>query len=238
MKTSRYQSITPFAIISILLLPFLLIPKDESLLIINGWHSPSKDLIFKNVTWLGEGFMIFCCVLLLLFKKTKWLFVFLIGLFVHILLIQINKQFLFNHIYRPYIYMQSLDKIDLLHFVDGIKIRKAVSFPSGHTTGATFAAAFITLCINSKRLSCFLAIVAIMVGISRVYLAQHFFIDIYFGYVFGTFSALIGYTLSNKIIIKTKWTESYPLALLPKKVKTGVLKHAFTRNLRASFRLF
>ena len=70
-----------------------------------------------------------------------------------------------------------------------------MSFPSGHTTGAAFAASFIAIVSNSRAWAIFLAFFAIIVGISRVYLAQHFVIDIYFGYLFGFISSLLGFCL-------------------------------------------
>lgn len=236
MQNIRYVSTLPFVIILALLTPLVIIPKDQSLLLINGLHTPAGDLFFKNLTWFGEGFMVSCCAIVLLFVRTRWFFVFLIGLLTHIVLIQINKQYLFNDIYRPSVYMNWICKDQLLHFVEGIRIRREVSFPSGHTTGAAFAASFIALLVNSKRASVSMALLAIAVGVSRVYLAQHFVIDIYFGYFFGTLSSVIGYFLVRKLHIKYPWMNNYliPIKSRKLKLKLGFLKQSFTKGLRSS----
>lgn len=236
MKAKRYLSIVPFVIISILLAPFLFIPKDQSLLFINGLNTPLGDVFFKNLTWFGEGFMVSCCAIVLLFVRVRWFFIFLIGLVIHVLLIQINKQYLFNDIYRPSVYMSWICKDQLLHFVDGIRIRREVSFPSGHTTGAAFAASFIALLVNSKKASIWLAILAIAVGISRVYLAQHFVIDIYFGFLFGTISSVLGYSIVQQMDTKFLWMNNYLISIKSRKLKLrlGFLKHTFYKGLRSS----
>lgn len=236
MQQTRYISIVPFIIVLVLLTPIIFIPKDQSLLFINGFHSPGRDLFFKNLTWLGEGFMVCCCVLVLLFLKVRWFFVFVIGLIIHVLLIQINKQYLFNDVYRPSIYMQWIGKDHLLHFAEGIKIRREVSFPSGHTTGATFTSSFIALVIRQRRASWILAILAISIGFSRVYLAQHFVVDIYFGFLFGTISSIIGYKIIQNIQSHYRWMNNYLIVIKSKRIRTGfeILKQSFIKSLKSS----
>lgn len=61
------------------------------------------------------------------------------------------------------------------------------SFPSGHTTGA-FAMFFLLACLlpeRHRRFGILLFIIALMVGYSRMYLAAHFFADIYAGSLVG-----------------------------------------------------
>lgn len=236
MKLLRYGSISPFVIVLITLFPLVLIPKDQSLLFINGFHSPARDLFFKNLTWLGEGFMIFCCIIILLFLRIRWFFIFSIGLLIHIFLIQINKQYFFNDVYRPSVYMQWVCKDHLLHFVEGIKIRREVSFPSGHTTGASFAASFVALVIKNKRVSFYLALLAICIGISRVYLAQHFVIDIYFGFLFGIISSTIGFSIIRGLRSRYQWMNTYLIPIKSQRIRVRLwfLKRSLYKNLRSS----
>lgn len=193
------RQVLPFTVILFLFFPFIFINKENTLLFINGSNSDFLDLFFKKITWFGEGIMILISVLLLVFKKYKWLFIFLVAFILHVFFIQFNKQILFNHLNRPLSYMTAVDKADLLHLVDGLIIHKKVSFPSGHTTNISFTSTFIALLFKRKRLSVFLAVFAFTVGISRVYLAQHFFIDIYFGYLFGFLSSVFAYLTVNKL---------------------------------------
>ncbi|MGY3792227.1 phosphatase PAP2 family protein [Aquimarina sp. 433] len=235
MKAKRYQSIIPFIVILVILSPFLCVPKEQSLLFINRFNSPLRDGFFKNLTWFGEGFMVVCAALTLLFLRVRWFFVFVTGLFLHVFFIQFNKQILFNDIYRPSVYMSWICQDHLLHFAEGIRIRREVSFPSGHTTGAAFAASFIALIFNSNRSSITLALLAISVGFSRVYLAQHFLIDVYFGFLFGTLSSIIAFTLIEKIASKYFWMNKYLIPVTSRKLKVRLvfLRQLFIRRIRS-----
>jgi membrane-associated phospholipid phosphatase len=215
MKVFFKHPVLPFTIILLLFFPLIFINKEHTLLFINGSNSDFLDLFFKKITWFGEGIMILISVLLLVFKKYKWLFIFLVALIMHVFLIQFNKQILFNHLNRPLCYMTAVDKVDLLHLVDGLIMREEVSFPSGHTTNIAFTSTFIALLFKRKRLSIFLAVFAFTVGISRVYLAQHFFIDIYFGYLFGFFSSVCAYLIVNRFATRFNFLNKY---ILPKRI--------------------
>lgn len=82
---------------------------------------------------------------------------------------------------RPYKMIENINtfKIDL----------KDYSFPSGHTTASFCMAA--TLSLNMPKLSIFLYILALLIGISRIYLAVHYPTDVTVGIVLGVGSALI-----------------------------------------------
>lgn len=208
------RNIYPFLFIALTLLPLTFFPKAQIVLAINGLHQPFLDRFFLNVTWLGEGFLVITCIICVIFTKYRWLFGFIIGLILHIVLIQVNKQYLFNDILRPLGYFKYLGKEEVLHFVDGLKIYHKVSFPSGHTTGAAFATSFIALLFRRKSLSIVMACIAILVGISRMYLGQHFFMDIYFGFLFGSLSSLIGYYFGLALSPKFKFLN---YTILPKR---------------------
>ena len=233
MKLTQSKIVSPFIIVLIILAPLLLVSRDQSLLFINGLHSPPLDWLIKKITWLGEGFMLCVCIMLLLFLRIKWAFVFVIGLLIHVLLIQINKQYLFNDILRPFGYFKALGKEDVLHIVEGIKIHHKTSFPSGHTTGAAFAASFIALALKNRKISYILAIITISIGFSRVYLAQHFIIDIYFGVLFGTLSSVLSMNIIKDIQLRYTWMNNYLIKLRTKRLLINFrnLKQAFHKNL-------
>lgn len=238
MKLSQYKSVVPFLILLYILLPVLFIPKHQSFLFINGLHHPTTDILFKNITWLGEGFMVICCAIIALFLKLRWLAAFIFGLIIHALLIQINKQYLFNDVYRPSVYLNWMGLDHLIHFVEGVRIRREVSFPSGHTTGAAFAASFLALILDSKRASVKLVIIATAVGISRVYLAQHFVIDIYFGLFFGVLSSCIGLLVADILHPKCKWMNNFIIPETSRKLKPHfmLVKEVFSKGFRSSLK--
>jgi len=75
------------------------------------------------------------------------------------------------------------------------------SFPSGHTTTA-FAAAFVLSAFDKKR-RWFYYFVAILISYSRIYLGCHYFFDVVFGGLLGSFISWM--TLKIKYPI-TKWS--------------------------------
>lgn len=77
-----------------------------------------------------------------------------------------------------------------INFVQGVEVHRFMSFPSGHTAAA-FAMLFFFLFLSKNtfhRLG--ILTLSILVGISRVYLFQHFTQDILFASILGLFVAL------------------------------------------------
>lgn len=164
--------------------------KGDFVIWLNNTHTPFLDYFFKYLTKFGEEIFLIAFFLLLIFKKKYYLSVFLIiNVLVNGLIIQLLKWTIFNEYMRP---LAVLGK-EGFHFVEGVRVNTHHSFPSGHTnTGFAF---FILLAMFSQNsfIKVFLAFVAIIVGISRVYLFQHFFIDTYFGGMIGVFLTTIIY---------------------------------------------
>ena len=81
-----------------------------------------------------------------------------------------------------------------LNFVDGVDVHSSNTFPSGHTATAfaLFALLYIALNNRSIIISTSLFILAFLVGLSRVYLLQHFIVDAYFGAILGVLSVALG----------------------------------------------
>ena len=226
----KLKAISPFIIILIITFPLVLISKETTTLLINGIHNQILDIFFLKTTWLGEGFLLFFTILIALLKKIKWVIAFLIGLLIHLIFIQLNKLIFFSDVIRPLAYFQSIGKENLIHTIDGLRIFKTTSFPSGHTTGATFAFTFLAFLINNRKISWLLAILAICVAISRVYLIQHFFIDVYFGFLFGFLSAVIAVYLTKKSKHKYSWMELY----LNQTFKLDSLKEVLSNNMKST----
>ena len=83
--------------------------------------------------------------------------------------------------------------------VEGVHLHHYHSFPSGHTTAAF--ALFMTLCLltDKKPLHFIYFILAALGGYSRIYLSQHFAIDVFAGSIIGVTGALLAGYLVNKI---------------------------------------
>lgn len=170
----------------------VLFSKPEIHLWINQYNSPFFDYFFKHLTFIGDGiFIIFPAIILLFFSLRH--FVFLITAYFSTgLLVQLLKRLFFAEIARPSKYFHDLAP---LHLVDGVKMLSGRSFPSGHSTSA-FALLLCLALISSSRylkLICFL--LACLVAFSRVYLSQHFLIDIFAGSIIGSIGAISFYLL-------------------------------------------
>lgn len=82
---------------------------------------------------------------------------------------------------RPYNRFDSINAFNI--------ILKDYSFPSGHTT-ASFSIA-ITLALNFPHMAILAILIAIIVGISRMYLGVHYPTDVLAGTALGVISAFI-----------------------------------------------
>ncbi len=101
-------------------------------------------------------------------------------------LVSVVLKLLFAHD-RPFVWFQKMRPDDVLTLVDGVQVYTgATSFPSGHTMSA-FALFTLAALWGSRRawwqVLCFL--LALLVGVSRIYLAQHFLQDVVAGSVPG-----------------------------------------------------
>jgi membrane-associated phospholipid phosphatase len=88
-----------------------------------------------------------------------------------------------------------------LHHIDSWPLLRANSFPSGHTTGAfsLFSVLAWMLPRRYRYFGLFFCILALSVAYARLYLAAHFFADVYAGSICGTLVALFFYVLVLKL---------------------------------------
>ncbi|MEO6136494.1 MAG: phosphatase PAP2 family protein, partial [Ginsengibacter sp.] len=91
-----------------------------------------------------------------------------------------------------------LEGMDYHNFVEGVTLHTLNSFPSGHTTSAFALAAILGFAVKNKNYSISFLLIAAMVGYSRIYLGQHFMVDVLAGSVIGVLSAIIVEMLFRK----------------------------------------
>lgn len=161
----------------------LSLEEDRSLFrFFNGLHTPFLDRLMPVVTTLGEGlFIIVALLALLLLKRYRnWRFLLLMVacILTPFLMVQLLKNIILAP--RPIAYFQEASWI---HVVEGETVHRALSFPSGHTAGIFSAICFVALLLPRRYagLIVILFLVGLAVGMSRMYLAQHFFADVYAG---------------------------------------------------------
>ncbi len=172
--------------------------KSNSFLLINNFHNQWLDSFFSKFTFLGDGiFALILSLLFLIFKKKKASLLTLITFVFSGLVAQLIKQIANSP--RPKLFF----KPDVyVHFVDGVTVSNNFSFPSGHTTTAFALATLIVLISEKKIIQLPLLLIAILVGYSRIYLGQHFLLDVITGAFIGTISSLITVYFAEKQIKK------------------------------------
>ena len=177
---------------------FLLIEgKEESFLIINNNYSTSFDFFFKYYTFAGDGWMWALVLIGTFFFRRKFVIAVIAGIIISTFLSQILKRVVFPNELRP---IHFLSEKFPVHIIESVTINRLHSFPSGHTAAAFTMALIISYMINNKIWSFVLPLLALLVGYSRVYLAQHFLTDVFAGMCIGIFSAILSLMIYRSFI--------------------------------------
>ncbi len=174
----------------------LLIAKGDLVLFLNKNHSVIADILFKYGTFLGTGWSLLILIIITFFLRFKYSIISLIALINNGLLSYLFKHVLFNNTLRP---THFFPKEAFYHFIDGFSYHGYHSFPSGHTMTAFTICTLLTLWFPNRWMAIACSFFALFVGISRMYLLQHFWIDVYFGGLLGITSALIAQHIDNKL---------------------------------------
>ena len=181
MQNLNYKSfraglaISFFTAIILLVLSFWL-GKNETFLLINGDLGVVADYFFGVWTNAGDGIMWLAVLIIILKMKRKDLLPLIIsGFVVSTVITQIFKYFIIPNELRPY---KAIAERALIHTVSFVEPYTTSSFPSGHT-GTAFCFYLLFCLILHKNWWIWAGFLgALLVGYSRVYLAQHFPLDV------------------------------------------------------------
>ena len=193
----------PFAIPTVLLLiclgtALLVFPKGELHLMLCQPHTAFLDTWMPRYSNLVD-WLPYVSVVILLFYRAGWS-VFLAGnLLLTTAIVQPIKH-LFNAP-RPLVWFGENMPDIILPLVEGVRMNHWHSFPSGHT--ATFFTFFFTISllmmdtkIKAKGSYAFLCFILAAIGAyTRIYLSQHFALDIFGGIICALISTLLIYYL-------------------------------------------
>jgi membrane-associated phospholipid phosphatase len=191
---SLLRSVSVFIVLSLVFALLLMsirafTAKGEVILYLAQLRNPVLNELFLWITRMGEGSIIIATLLIFLFISYRKSALFsLVG--VLSLLLSFLAKSLFSQP-RPLAYFTSLDQAELMGEIDGYAFYSGLtSMPSGHTLAA-FSFFFIIAFIAKKTIYQILAFTAAgLVGISRIYLGQHFILDVAVGTLLGLLIAI------------------------------------------------
>ena len=158
-----------------LIIASFIIGKDAFFLLLNKDLGETADNFFSFCTNLGNGFVwVIILVLFYVYRKDKLPLYFAAVAF-STLITQGLKNFYVPVQLRP---IAAIADTSSIHTVKGVEILTNYSFPSGHT--ATAFSVFLVGCllIREKWILPVGLLYALLVGYSRIYLAEHFPLDV------------------------------------------------------------
>jgi membrane-associated phospholipid phosphatase len=172
----------------------------DFVLLMNRTHNPFFNEFFKLVTHGGDW--IFYTVILVILLIWRWRFGLIFGLvgIIHGGVSYLLKNLLFKETPRPKIFFEGTDR---LRFIEGVENYDFKSFPSGHSMTAFALATFIVLMMNNRKWSWIAIIYAFLVATSRVYILQHFLVDVMAGSLIGMVIALFCFMLFENYMRNT-----------------------------------
>lgn len=165
-------------------------------LLFNTDGGKNADHFFKWATWGAEGWIWipYFMVLFAWFKKdAKFI---LLNFLLSTVLTQIPKQFIWDAVSRP---IASGIPAGEIHTVSGVVMHSWNSFPSGHTATAFTLFLLTVYLFPNKWVITLGATYAILCAYSRVYLGQHFPMDLGGGMLVAVISLQISIGICQRI---------------------------------------
>lgn len=182
-----------------LLVLVLSVPKGSMHLKMNELHAPFLDVLMKYWTLLGDGLLLLILIAGLLLISFRHALTGLAAFAIGGIGAQVLKRLIFSDYPRPVKFFELTGTGEQLHLVEGVDIHTWMSFPSGHTSTA-FAVFFaLALMTRSVATQAGLFLLTLGVGYSRIYLSQHFLMDVVGGSFLGLTSGWTAWWWMRKI---------------------------------------
>ena len=169
--------------------------KTDIALFINNHHNTLSDSFFKYYTNVGLGWLILPVVFILAFVRLRYVIIAFAAFVLTFIINDAIKSIVGAP--RPVEVFTQLHQS--LYFVSGVDIYHWNSFPSGHTAIAFSSFSVLALCYNNKLLKFLFFVMAFLVAYSRMYLSEHFLVDVYVASIIGTSVTLFCYQMGMNI---------------------------------------
>lgn len=195
LKSNSYFLVPYFLFLLIGIVLLLSFNKVELYLFLTKNRSVFSDYFFMIWTELGGTLPYIFIALYFFYRYSTALYLTVSQAFGGIISVALKK---LVGAPRPKLYFKTYFPEETLPQVEGFHLYSNNSFPSGHTITA-FALLFAIALISKSRIVQFTAFVfASLVGYSRVYLSQHFMLDVLVGSIIGVACAWLCLPLYKK----------------------------------------
>lgn len=173
----------------------IMLGKNNLFLLLNNNLGAVGDLFFKYATYLGDGVVWAIFAITILWVNIKKLPLVLFAIIISTIITHYIKGHLLAVNSRPYETFSNC--LNLVHTIAGVEIHYGGSFPSGHTTQAFTMYFLLCILIEGKWVVSVGLLLALIVGYSRVYQAQHFPIDVAGGIGVAIFTGFVSIGLQS-----------------------------------------
>lgn len=180
-----------------------IVPYGNEILFFNNWRQEPYNSIFRLCTALGEGFVYGALAVAAIRWRYRFsLLIVLLGMLIlpvgYLLKDRIGIE-------RPKTFFEHQGVYEKVIVVPEVELNSGrTSFPSGHTMSAFALYSMLTLIMGRRyvKWGLLFALFAILVGISRIFLVQHFLADIFAGAIAGLLCAQILWWLNGLAVFQ------------------------------------
>lgn len=207
--SERRENIYTSILILLLLvgrLPKIFLDNTAIVLALNGSHKPWLDLAARTITHLGSlwSYIIFLSLVVFFAKSMRQAIFAGFSFFYTCVVVEVMKNFFCKNSPRP------IDAIPLerLHLIEGFAYDHFKSFPSGHASTVFVMTIVLSFLFMDKKTFFHIAVLslAIAVAMSRVYLAMHFYKDVYAGAAIAI-ACTMATDLALRVVRLPSWLE-------------------------------
>jgi len=157
--------------------------------------NPIGDAFFFYITYFGDGMVAAFLLAIILVYNVRLGIYAILSFLTSSMIATILKRVFFDDVNRPFYVYQWLEKDHPIKYVEGVDLYIMNSFPSGHATQAFAIGMCLIFSFKNQWLKFFVLLIALLTSFSRVYLSQHWLVDITAGSLIGFTCSIIFYYL-------------------------------------------
>ena len=165
-------------------------------MVINTWvGNPFGDAFFKYITHVGDGAVAFVIAFALLFVNVRKSVYILLSYLSAAIISSYLKYILYPNTFRPHSTFGYFIKNEKLNLIEGVEMAAIRSFPSGHALSSFTLFFCLMFMTRNQALKALFFLLAFVSSFSRLYLSQHWLIDVYAGSMIGVGFSLLFYAV-------------------------------------------